>query len=881
MKNCRRASARITILFLVLAGALCPSPCRARGSSDSPYETKLCANWLIQSAQKAGADGRVISGAAFAPVGWNKASVPATVMGTLVDNGVYGDVLAVKNMASVSTAPFAGAWWYRTQFKLSRQSGLSRTRLAFDGINYRANIWLNGRKVADAREVKGAFRRFEFDVTDIVLTEGVNTLAVEVFPPKPGDPTIGFVDWNPPPPDAAMGLWRGVRVLRTGPVSLHNPYIRTDVDTDTLKTANLTITVEARNDTSAAISGEVSGEIGRVHFSKKVELAAGQSAIIGFAPQDHPELSLKKPRLWWPHDFGKPELYSLKLEFKTGRAVSDSSALKFGVRQVSDYMTPEGHRGFRINGRPILIRGGGWTDDIFMRQSREKVRSQLAYARHMGLNTIRLESFWGSDEELYDACDEAGILLMAGWSCQWEWAEFLGKETDGSYGGIRSEDDMKFIARSWQDHVRWLRNHPALFVWLYGSDLPPSPELEKEYQAILKADDPSRPFLAAASWKTSDITGPTGVKMNGPYDYVPPVYWFEDKTRGGAFGFNTETGPGPQIPVRESLERMLSKEHLWPIDDTWLYHTARNKFYGLSRYNEAMNARFGKPENLNDYERKAQLMNYDGVRAMFEAFNAAKFNSTGVIQWMFNSAWPKLWWQLFDYYLAPTGAFYGARRANAPLHAVYNPSDGGVYLVNSGLTEYRNIRVELKTLDAASAVTQEQSASSDLGPNRSVRLAGLAGVNPPGKTYFADLRVYDSGGKLLDANFYALSSVPDVLDHAKFDWSVTPVKSYGDLTGLAGLSRVRLSEKHHYGTESDTGRRYIEVELVNPAKQVAFSVELVLHKAGTEEFVAPVFWDDNFISLLPGEKRVLRAYYLKRDAGGSDPALKIRGWNIE
>jgi len=551
------------------------------------------------------------------------------------------------------------------------------------------------------------------------------------------------------------------------------------------------------------------------------------------------------------------------------------------VRQVSDYLTPEGYRGYRINGIPVLIRGGGWTDDIFLRQSPQRVRAQVAYAAHMGLNTIRLESFWGEDEELYKACDEAGILLMAGWSCQWEWLEYLGKPADENFGGIRSAEDISLVTASWKDQILWLRGHPSLLVWLYGSDMLPGPELEAGYQAILKEYDPSRPFLASAGGKTSALTGPTGVKMNGPYDYVPPSYWFSDKTHGGAFGFNTETGPGPQVPVKESLRRMLSAEHLWPMDDTWLYHTARHEFYGLTRFNEAMDARLGKPVSLEDYERKAQLMNYDGMRAMFEAFNAAKFRSTGIIQWMMNAAWPKLWWQLFDYYLAPSGAFYGARKANAPLHAVYNQADGGVYLVTRGLESYKNVRVELMALDTSAAVKQEQKAVLDIGPNQSVRVPGLGAITSADKTYFVDLRVKDAAGKLLDANFYALSSVPDVLDEAKANWAVTPVISHGDLTGLAALAPVRLSQKHRYAAEPGSGRGYIEVSLRNPSAQLAFAVELELYRAGTEELVAPVFWDDNFITLLPGEERVLRAYYTRKDAGGADPALKVRGWNLK
>lgn len=881
MTEPRYNSARYKTLVTLLLCASYLAPCSGAGSAAVPYETKLRDGWLIQSADRTNAAGAAISSPSFAPRGWIKTSVPSTVLGAMVDSGAYTDILSARNLDAVSTAPFAGAWWYRTEFTLSKVPGLSAARLALDGINYSADIWINGRKVADARDVKGSYRRFELDITGFLAAEGKNTLAIKVYPPAPGDPTIGFVDWNPPPADASMGLWRGVRVLRTGPVSLHNPYVRTDVDTETLKSADLTVTAEARNETLVPVSGEVYGSIGPIHFSRKVDLAAGQTAQVKFSPVDYPALALKNPRLWWPHDLGKPELYTLDLKFRVNGGVSDSRSLRFGVRQVSDYLTAEGYRGYRVNGLPVLIRGGGWTDDIFLRQSPGKVRAQVAYAAHMGLNTIRLESFWGEDEELYNACDEAGILLMAGWSCQWEWLEYLGKPADENFGGIRSAEDISLVTASWKDHILWLRNHPALLVWLYGSDMLPGPELEAAYQAILKADDPSRPFLASAGGKTSAVTGPTGVKMNGPYDYVPPSYWFSDKTHGGAFGFNTETGPGPQVPVKESLRRMLSPGHMWPMDDTWLYHSARHEFYGLTRFNEAMDARLGKPVNLDDYERKAQLMNYDGMRAMFEAFNAAKPNSTGIVQWMLNAAWPKLWWQMFDYYLAPSGAFYGARKANAPLHAIYNQADGGVYLVTSVMEGYKGVSIELKVLDTSSAVRQRQSAVQDIGPNLSVRVPGLGGITPPGTVYFVDLRVKDRSGKLLDSNFYALSSVPDVLDEAKANWATTPVKSHGDLTGLAALAPVKLSQKHRYATEPGSGRRYIEVKLANPSAQLAFAVELELYRPGTEELVAPVFWDDNFITLLPGEQRALRAYYTREDAGGADPVLKVRGWNAK
>ena len=161
--------------------------------------------------------------------------------------------------------------------------------------------------------------------------------------------------------------------------------------------------------------------------------------------------------------------------------------------------------------------------------------------------------------------------------------------------------------------------------------------------------------------------------MNGPYDYVPPIYWYADTKNGGAFGFNTETGPGPQVPPVESIKKFIPKDHLWPIDTMWNYHCGGNVFCNLNRYNEAIDNRLGKPAGLEEYVTKAQFINYESMRAMYEAFTSNKYNATGIVQWMYNSAWPKFWWQLYDYYLMPNAAFYGAKKACEPLHIQYNP----------------------------------------------------------------------------------------------------------------------------------------------------------------------------------------------------------------
>jgi len=848
------------------------------GQSKTEYSFILKEGWLIQSSEKVVAKGEDISSAGFPTANWHPALVPGTVLGSFVRDKVYRDIFVGKNFESIPAEPFKGSWWYRTEFIPADDPGHNFFRLEFDGINYRANIWLNGVPVAGADKVAGAFRRFEFDVTGLVKPGAKNVLAVEVFPPQPGDLTVGFVDWNPQPPDKNMGIFREVRVMRTGAVSLHFPFVKTKVDLDTLKEARLEISAEVRNNSQNKVAGVLEGQLETIVFSKPVALGPGETKTVVFSPADTAELVIANPRLWWTHDFGSPELYDLRLSFKTEKAVSDSRNVRFGIREVSDYFNAQGYRGYKLNGKKILIRGGGWVDDLLLDNQHKKVEAEVKYARHMNLNTLRLEGFWGTSEDLYNLCDESGILLMAGWSCQWEWENYFGKPVDPDFGGIISPEDIKLAAQSWHDQVKWLRNHPSIFVWLEGSDLLPLPDLEKEYIKILAAEDPTRPSLISAKGQVSSLTGKSGVKMNGPYDYVTPNYWYVDTKNGGAFGFNTETGPGPQVPPLESVRKMIPAKDLWPVNDVWYYHCARNEFSKLDRYNEAMNMRLGAPQSVEEYCLKAQFLNYEGMRAMFEAFGANKFTATGIIQWMYNSAWPKLWWQLYDYYLMPNGAFYGARKASEPAHILYNYGTREIVLVNQSLKELDELRAAIKVynFDLTDKFSKELAVS--LSPNDTQTVFTLPDLDGLSTTYFVDLRLFDKDGAPLSSNFYCLSTRPDVLDEAKTEWFVTPAKSFADLTALNTLPPVQLKASQRFTKEG--GREVVTVELENPTAHLAFMVDVRLLKDKSGESVLPVFWEDNYFSLLPGEKRTLRGTFAAEDLGGEKPVLKITGWNV-
>lgn len=881
----KRIFSMYRFLFVVFLSSICmvsiltfascgESPSNVNVNTPPP---RLTEDWLIQSSAVCKETGETVSTPVFNPEGWYGTRVPSTVLAALVNNGVYKDIYFGRNLEKIPQDQFAVSWWYRKEFTLNGGSSFASARLVLDGINYSANIWLNGRKIAAKEDIQGAFRRFDLDVTEF-LHVGRNVLAVEVFPPKPGDFTIGFVDWNPTPPDKNMGLWRGVHLRFSGAVSLENPFVQSKVETGTPDRAKLTVSAQLVNHGDDTVSGEVTGEIEDIAFSQRFSLNPRERKEIVFTPGEYAGLALENPRLWWPNNLGEPHLYGLRLTALVDGKVSDGKEVTFGIREVSDYINEQGHRGYRVNGKKVLIRGGGWVDDLLLADSDAKVEAQMKYAKHMNLNTIRLEGFWGSSEKLYDLADRYGILLMAGWSCQWEWEEYLGKPVD-DFGGVKTPEEMELVVNSLRDQVIWLRNHPSIFVWVLASDRLPRPELEKKYNSSLGEADPTRPVLTSCKFLVSEISGPSAVKMDGPYDYVPPVYWYVDKKHGGAFGFNTETGPGPQPPPLESIERMIPRDNLWPPDEVWEYHCGRNEFNTMNRYVEALNRRYGKPGSVEEFARKAQAANYEAMRAMFEAFGVNKPVATGIIQWMLNSAWPEMYWQLYDFYLMPNGAFYGAKTANQPLNIVYNYGDKAVYVVNDTHVSRDNLSAEVRILDMNSKMPVEKTIPVTVDANGSIKILDISGMDNPGPVFFLDLKLKGADGNVEGSNFYWLSSREDVLDEAKTLWFVTPQKGYADFTALSKLPKAKVEVNHRFITVGS--EQTLHVTLKNPGDKIAFFIELRVVGEKSGQSILPVYWDDNYISLLPGETKTLSARFSTANTDNEKPIFKYTGWNLK
>ncbi|MGB9403993.1 MAG: sugar-binding domain-containing protein, partial [Candidatus Acidiferrales bacterium] len=877
----RWGASRIALFALLAAAALCPVRTLAQSTESSPLALKT--RWSVQSSAKINSAGAVISRPGFGAQDWYSTTVPNTVVSALVDNHVYPDPnfgmnlrqypgMGYKIGANFSNeempkdSPFRVSWWYRTEFLAPADWQGKNVWLNFRGINYRANIWLNGQQIAKSQDVAGAFRRYEFEVGRVIAAGQPNALAIEVFPPTPHDLAVTFVDWNPLPPDKDMGIWGDVFLVASGPVAVRNAQVETKFDLPSLDVAHLSVRAQVHNASSGAVQGVLRGTIEDIQFSQPVSLAANESKEITFAPDQFSQLNLAAPRIWWPYQMGAQDRYDLHLEFDIGDQPSDRVAMRFGIDQITSRLTPQGHLQISVNGKDVLIRGGGWSPDMFLHQDPQRWEDDFRYVRGMNLNTVRLEGKLMGDA-FFDLADRYGILVMAGWCCCDHWEKW----------GKWKSDERTIATASLRDQVLRLRNHPSVFAWLNGSDNPPPAEIEKAYLKVLKEAHWPKPIVSSASEKKTSVTGEPGVKMTGPYDYVPPDYWLDDTEHGGAFGFNTETSPGPAIPPIDSLKKMIPDNKLWPPNEFWDFHAGGEQFKDVRLYNDALVERYGPVKNLADYEWKSQASAYEAERAMFEAFGRNRGTATGVIQWMLNNAWPSMIWHLYDFYLRPGGGYFGTKIACEPLHVQYSYDDHSVDVVNNELQSHPGLKVTAKVYDINAKEMYSHDESLDAEAGSVARLFKIPDVPGLSTTYFLKLTLRDSTNATLSSNFYWLSTKPDVIAEEGYAWYYTPEKAYADLHSLARLAPVNLvySLEVENGREEDTAKIHIS----NPGDHLAFLVHLRLTRGTGGEELLPILWDDNYFALLPGESRDVQATYRKSDSGTATPVLEVSGWN--
>lgn len=883
--------ARLFRVFRPAALAVLAVFCAAPGPlfAHGPNDITLRDGWAVQSSAKVNADGTTISRVGFSTEGWYKTTAPNTVFAVLVENGVYKDPYFGMNLRSApgvkyaigsqfanqempEDSPYAAPWWYREEFEVPARFAGKTVWLAFRGINYRADLWINGEKVAGAGQVAGAFRRYEFDVTRFVKAGQKSAVALEISAPKAGELGITFVDWNPTPPDKDMGLWQEVALSASGPVAVRHPFVESKLNLPANDQAQLTIRAELQNSwprpVKGTLRGKITGSASPIDFSQPVELAATENKTITIGSDAAPALKVPHPRLWWPYQMGEPYLHELRLEFVPDDGAPDMQTISFGINEITSEMTPEGGRLFRVNGKPVLIRGGGWAPDMMLRVDEHRREAEFRYVKEMGLNTIRLEGKL-ENEAFLERADRDGILIMAGWCCCDAWEKW----------GAWREEAKGISVFSLRDQLLRLRAHPSVVLWLNGSDNPPPADREKAYLEVEKELNWPKPVVSSASAKKAELTGDSGMKMSGPYEYVSPNYWLLGTKFGGALGFNTETSPGPAVPPLEELKAMFPPDKLWPINDYWDYHAGGGEFKDIRVFAKALESRYGKAKDAADFAWKSQLMTYEGERAMFEAYGRNKYKSTGIIQWMLNNAWPGLIWHLYDYHLRPAGGYFGAKEGLKLLHVQYSYDDRTVAVVNGKQEAASGLKIVAKLYDTAMQEKFSREQPIDAAADSVAVSFAVPEPADLSTAYFLNLQLLSTSGEVLDRNFYWLSRKADDLDFAKTEWYYTPLASYADFTSLQELPNATVNASVSWS--EDGAERVAHVKLRNTGKSLALMTRLrILRGKGGAE-ILPVFWDDNYLALLPGESRNITGKLRQADVGSGRTMLAVDGCNVK
>ena len=768
------------------------------------------------------------------------AQVPSTVAGALSEAGFFAEDLMVgRNYEKVDKSIFDDTWTYTTLFAGKAGKG-QHAELVFDGLDYYADIFLNGKQIASADTTFGVFIRRAYDVTGLLKNR--NKLEVKLRRAQSGDLNIGFVDWNPRPLDESMGIVRPVTLHTTGAISIEDVYVVPDLDVENFKTADLLVRVRLHNKENRPVEGDIVLNLGNDPVKVPVKLNGGDLKEFEITPGQADILHIENPRVWWSWDLGKPELYTLAVSVEEGGVVSDCNETTFGIRKIESRLTEDGYRQMTLNGKDVLIKGAGWTDDIFLRDTPESIERQVRYVIDMNMNLIRFENIWGKDDTVYDLCDKLGVMALVGFSCQWEWEDYCGLPEVKNWGCINGKEVEDLAFAYFRDQVTRLHNHPAVIAWMTGSDRIPNPDLERRYLAVYERED-YRPYICSAKSQES-LAGWSGTKMEGPYEYVAPDYWFKDTEAGGAFGWNTETCIGANMAQLESLKKMIPEESLWPLSDVWDYHctAAASDMNSTRQLQETINGLYGGFDGLNDFVRKAHAVDYDGTRAMFEAFRVRVPKTTGIVQWMLNSAWPSIYWQQYDWYGVPTAGYYGTKKACEPVQLLFDYAPRKVYAVNETL-EARELKATVQVFDAASKPIGKETKAVKVGYREVVPVFDLKRYD--GKPHFVALALTDGDTPVAD-NFYCLPAKDNEYNWKKTNWYITPITAWSDLGFVFKQPAAEVEMTVEGG----------KVTLVNKSDVISY-MNILKAKDAEGNLVVPAYWSDNFFPLLPGQTKVV------------------------
>lgn len=910
----RSAVLGIVVLLVLLLFSVSDVPRFAR--PESPAEQMpLSEGWQLASARDVAADGSVISGADYRGPKWHDVRrMPATVLQALEDDGTYPNLYYGKNLLNeVPQDLWKQDWWYRTTF--TPPAGHSAYQLDFPGINYRAEIWLNGHLVADAKQTVGMYVDHDLDVTRWIHPGLPNTLAVKVTPERSlqdvdgvelADSWFDWINWkylgyqgpdknpgngNSFVADRNAGIWKPVTLRMSGAVAIANATVNTELPLPATDSARLSIFTNLRNLSPRRVKGVLRATISRtdkpdVQVERAVSLAGGEQREVGFSPSDFHQLVLDHPDLWWPYTMGDPNMYDLHLEFRQFGSPVDETRQRFGVRTVSQFRDdderfPELGTGgsfyLKVNGRDFLVRGAAYTPDLLFAYDPDRDHAILSYVRDLGLNMLRFESKI-PDEHFVESADELGIPLMVGWMCcnQWEkWQQW-------------DDEDNRVARDSLRSQIAMLRSHASAFVWANASDGRPPDEVRQDYHQILDDLHWQNAVVDTVSSYVTDADGRRlwdGIQMAGPYTWRPPSYWFNGRYRA-ARGASAEQGDNEHIPPFASLQEFIPPDKLWPINDYWYFHAGSNSGNAaLTSTQLAINRRYGTSRSAYEFARKAQLAHYEATRAQFESFAALGWAGHKMtIYWMLNNHWPSFFGNIFDYFLRPGGAYYGAKKGLRPISAVFDSYATGdhatanVTLVNQTPADVNDLRTRVRVYDLQGRLRDDRTTGDLDVPSGGATLAlTLPREARDSRVFFVRCDVLDASGKVIADNVYWQSQRNDDIGDPDGDFAFELHQdSWADMTPLNSLPQVPLAVTAKRSTDGQ-GQEVVRIQLRNPTKQIAFfeRAEVTGDRDGTE--ILPIEYDDNYVTVFPGETVEVRASVPARSA--SADWVRVTGYN--
>lgn len=893
------------------------------------------AGWQVESSATTGTDGRLISNPSFDAAGWlhvqpDDAGAPGTEIEALLQNGACPDVFYSTNMLScfgyepnvgpVRVHEFAVPWWFRTGFDLPAGIGGSgaSVSLIVNGIVGSADVFVDGVEIADHQEITGDYTKFTLDVTGTVHP-GTNAVAFEIHPNDPKRMfTVDDVDWNQVPPDNNTGIQFPVEIEITRELGVSDDYV-TQQDTPGMTTAALTVHAQVTDVTASSLAARVTASITGpggapvTTTARKIILPARSTVSVVFTPSAFPSLVLSHPQVWWPYQLGAQPLYSLTVSATSGGSEVTAPGETFGIRTIQTLLTgpsslaPHGVREYEVNGQPLLIRGAGWAEDLFLHYSAASIATQIALIRNLGLNTIRTE---GKEmpADFYEQMDQAGILIDAGFQCCDRWQ----LPADGR--GVTAAD-YQIMANSASAIGQQLRNHPSVanFSW---SDEAPTRRQEAVTLAAFARAGFEDPVISSAEYQSSPTLGPSGEK-EGPYDWVPPSYWYDrshidpgDPTRtnvGGAWGFDSEESAGDTVPTLDSIERFLSpadQAALWQDPGFNQYHTNYEpghegyQFGTLSNFDRALAARYGSWTSLAQYVDEAQLQNYEDSRAQFEAFidhwQLGPTPATGTIYWMLNKGWPTLLWDIYNEDGDEAGTYFGTQEANRTVHVLYAQDTGSVTVDNLTPQTQTGLDVESRVYALDGTLLDDRTATGLTVPSQAVvrdvltpLVPGASGRHRLPTVYFIEL-LLRRNGSVLDRNVYWESTRPDVVNWTRTVGNPHAVMSqYADLQSLRSLPPADVKAVATTSVRDGTSTTSVLLTNTTPQPVVSFFLRADVFRSPpdgggvtADNELLPITWSTNDVTLWPGESTTLTATYATASLDGTRPVVRVTGWNV-